>query len=309
MHPILPLLATLVLLGCSPPSGPAAPVTPVDSLRQEDTALHSPPRQCGLITSAAISEASGLAASRFDGGILWVHNDSGDEPRIFAIDTTGTVLAEVRIDGAAAIDWEDIASVTLGGRPWIFIADVGDNDRVRPFITVYRIEEPAISRSWRDTVIHVRAATNSFTYTDGPRNCEALAVHPTTGALYLVSKTTDAECIVSSARWLDGATSPRMLDDAARIAVPFELGALRLVTAADISPDGRRAVLRTYLVAMEFTTADTADGDALWRATPTMVELPVLTQGEALCHSLDGEALFTTTEGTPAPLWLIRRRR
>jgi hypothetical protein len=42
--------------------------------------------QAGSITAPTIDEASGLAVSRLNDNILWVHNDSGDTARIFAID-------------------------------------------------------------------------------------------------------------------------------------------------------------------------------------------------------------------------------
>src|SRR5690606_1795107 len=43
-----------------------------------------------------LEEASGLAASRRHAGVLWMHNDSGGEPEVFAVDSTGAVLGRVR---------------------------------------------------------------------------------------------------------------------------------------------------------------------------------------------------------------------
>ena len=51
--------------------------------------------------------ASGLAASHRHPGVLYTHNDSGDTPRFFAIDANANVLAEVRLDGANALDREE----------------------------------------------------------------------------------------------------------------------------------------------------------------------------------------------------------
>lgn len=45
------------------------------------------------LQSDAISESSGLVASRTHDGVFWTHNDSGDAPRIFAIDRSGALLA------------------------------------------------------------------------------------------------------------------------------------------------------------------------------------------------------------------------
>ncbi len=41
------------------------------------------------MTNLAINEASGLAASRRNDGVLYTHNDSGDTGRVFAITTQG----------------------------------------------------------------------------------------------------------------------------------------------------------------------------------------------------------------------------
>ena len=43
----------------------------------------------GLINNDSLNEVSGLAASRKNSNVLWTHNDSGDENRVFAIDANG----------------------------------------------------------------------------------------------------------------------------------------------------------------------------------------------------------------------------
>jgi len=37
----------------------------------------------GLINNDSLNEVSGLAASRKNSNVLWTHNDSGDESRVF----------------------------------------------------------------------------------------------------------------------------------------------------------------------------------------------------------------------------------
>lgn len=44
-----------------------------------------------------ITEASGLVASRSQKDLLWTHNDSGDELRIFGIYTDGTGTGKNRL--------------------------------------------------------------------------------------------------------------------------------------------------------------------------------------------------------------------
>ena len=106
-----------------------------------------------------ISELSGVAKSAQYEDVFWVHNDSGDEPRIFAIDIEGKVLIPPFLNGqyhgeqaergkepwpglqielAANIDWEDIA-IDDGN---IYIADMGNNGNARRDLGIYVLTEP-----------------------------------------------------------------------------------------------------------------------------------------------------------------------
>ena len=57
-----------------------------------------------------LRESSGLAISRTQPGVLWSHNDSGDGPNLYAVDISGKLLAQYRVDNALARDWEDIST-------------------------------------------------------------------------------------------------------------------------------------------------------------------------------------------------------
>ena len=54
-------------------------------------------REVGEFTSPKITECSGLAVSRKNPGVLWVHNDSGDSARLFAVKEDGTLLGVFRL--------------------------------------------------------------------------------------------------------------------------------------------------------------------------------------------------------------------
>ena len=93
-------------------------------------ALQSFPRvaRTGTLHSPRVTESSGVAASRAHPGVLWTHNDSGDDAYVYATDLAGADRGLVRIRGARAVDWEDIA---LGPCPTrrgacLYIADTGD---------------------------------------------------------------------------------------------------------------------------------------------------------------------------------------
>jgi hypothetical protein len=55
-----------------------------------------------------LNEVSGVVASRVHTPDLWVHNDSGGEPAVYAIRPNGALLGAYTIDGATNVDWEDM---------------------------------------------------------------------------------------------------------------------------------------------------------------------------------------------------------
>ena len=202
----------------------------------------------GAVQSPRVLEASGVAVSRAYPGVLWTHNDSGDGPYLYATDLYGSDLGSVRVTDAEALDWEDIA---IGPCPTsratcLFIADVGDNLEVRPFVTVYAVPEPDPPGSARDTARTTRApAVLRLRYPDGARDVEAIYVAPRDGALFLVSKGRSSPVRVyrvDRGSWTTDtvATATRVQD--------LALGSRReggWITAAAIRPDGRLVALRT----------------------------------------------------------------
>jgi hypothetical protein len=128
---LIHLLPWLVILaaGCAwaaratsqPASAPSAQPAPV--------VQYGKGRLVCLLANKKITESSGLAASRRTAGVFWTHNDSGDKPSLYAFDLRGRDLGTWQIQGAAGRDWEDMASFSLGGKPWLLVADTGDNDQ------------------------------------------------------------------------------------------------------------------------------------------------------------------------------------
>src|SRR5205085_11138386 len=52
------------------------------------------PQQIGTLADPALVEASGVVESRARSGVLWVHNDSGDTARVFAITKAGATVRQ-----------------------------------------------------------------------------------------------------------------------------------------------------------------------------------------------------------------------
>ena len=100
----------------------------------------------GIIESEEIVEASGIAASRKNPGVLWTHNDSGGKSNLFAFDSTGKNLGHYLIAGIQKRDWEDIAvgPGSIECKKYLYIGDIGDNSLTYTKKYIYRIPEPYV---------------------------------------------------------------------------------------------------------------------------------------------------------------------
>jgi len=248
-----------------------------------------------------IKESSGLAFSQRSRNILWTHNDSGDMPRIFAFDLNGRDMGVFEIEGARAIDWEDMASVLIGSESYLIIADVGDNTHQRDFYTIYLVREPEIDFTHENAngVLGI-AREITFRYEDGPKDCEAVAIEPTTKTIFLVTKTLGAKCKVYSLP-LNTVTQGEIVT--ARVVAFLKIN---LATAMDISPDGRRAVILTYRNAHEFIRNKGEKWAEAFKRKASVIRMPSRHQGESICYGPDGMTLYLTSEKYPSPLWEVR---
>lgn len=278
-------VALPVTAGCLPATGEAAPAPSGRVARAAGvpSEFGSAQRQFTLAGSA-ISESSGLAASRRHPGVLYTHNDSGHAPRVFALGPDGRTRAVLTLRGVRARDWEGIAvGPGPGGRPTIHVGDIGDNlgGKWRT-ITVYRFPEPG---TLGDAT--VPAARIRLRYEDGPRDAEALLVHPVTGRLYVVSKKQRGAAIYQAPERL----STTGVNTLRRIA-----GINLQVTDGAFSPDGQRFVLRGYFNAKEYAPPARELGQ---------VPIPLQRQGEGLTYTSDGNALLLSSEGVGSTVYRI----
>ena len=156
-------------------------------------------RQAGVIKHSFLTEISGIvAAHTFDG--YWVHNDSGDEPRIYAINKRGNLLGTFQLAQTAAIDWEDMAAFTIAGQRYLAIGgDIGDNNALRPHISLHFIREPELNtkQDSNEVVPDQTLLTQRYIYpehflADGTkrraRDAECLAIEPQTREIFIISK-------------------------------------------------------------------------------------------------------------------------
>jgi hypothetical protein len=254
-----------------------------------------------------ITESSGIVASSTNDNVFFTHNDSGDSPRYFAVDRSCRLLATVNVQGASAVDWEDIArGPGSTGKTAIFLGDIGDNNATRSSVTVYEVSEPSVNTATTGIVMTQRPIAHRFTYEDGPHNAETLLVEPKTGRVIVVTKADDGDSGVYVAQGSVlhevGAIDFSLISTGVPLShSPIAVLGGDLATGGDVAPDGRRVVVRTYAQAFEWRV-NGGDVVAALKGTPQVVDLPDERQGEAIAYTRDGKDLVTTSEGKGASL-------
>lgn len=273
---------------------------------EPNAAGYSEAVQVGKITEKALGEVSGITASRQSPGVLWAHNDSGDKARLYAIDLKGKLLAKFEVPNAENRDWEDIASGPgADGKPALYIAETGDNERRRETATIYRVPEPRLNGEKKSTTEPAEAFP--FSYPDGKYDCEALLVDPVSGQIFLVTKTLTDECGVYR--------YPMPLKVDQKVVLEKVKGKkiksvtqLRMVTAAAVAPDGSRAVIRTYFGVFEWLREKGKPLETIFDNEPVSIGVPLMGQSEAICYTADGKSILTTSEKLPAPIYQLTRK-
>jgi len=244
------------------------------------------PEASGTSTDRRLNELSGVVLSRRQPGVLWVHNDSGEGPTLYALSSAGDLLAEVELSGAEAVDWEDIA---LGPGPtegvdYLYVGDIGDNRRRRSSVTIYRLAEPDVRGGSGTLTLTHRADPLVLHYDKRPANAEALLVDPKDGAIYVITKDAGAAALYAEE------------DGVLRYVQPVDAGEEALVTAADISADGQMIALRTYNRGYLWRRNPEETLASALARPPCPIDVAEEPQGEAIAFDPAAPRLITLSE-------------
>lgn len=229
------------------------------------------------IKDPRITESSGLAASRAHPGVYWTHNDQDKGAYLYAVDSrTGKTVATVTMTGVGRP--RDVEAISLGPDGNLYVGDIGDNFHGKwPYVWIYKLPEP---KELRDQT--VRATQYVVKYADGPRDAEALMVHPRTGRIYIADK--DEE----GGRLYEGPA--RMSTSGANVFQRVADTDL-WVTDGAFSPDGKQLALRGYLGGVSYAFRD---GTIKRQGR---LSVPLQRQGESVTYTTDGTTLMYGTEG------------
>ncbi|HEY8378336.1 MAG TPA: hypothetical protein VIK91_17690, partial [Nannocystis sp.] len=227
-------------------------------------------------------------------GVIWTHNDSdvaGPLVYAFAADDA-RYLGRYRLQGAQVRDWEDMA---LGpgpdpGHDALYLGDIGDNNKKRRDVRVYRVPEPAVDLAQSpDERLLARVETLVFTYPGGQaHNAETLLVDPVRGDLCIVTKRKSAPADVFCA------------------AAPLTSGELTHVTTLDlggratggaVSLDGTVVAVRTYLDARLWRRDLARPLADAFAGVACPIPISLERQGEAISFTPDARGYYTVSEG------------
>ena len=244
-----------------------------------------------VIENAGINQASGLAASLKNPGILWTHNDKTWGKELFAVGTKGQNYGKIYLDNEFIIDSEDIAvgPGPVAGEQYIYLADIGDNDGRRDIKSVIRIAEPQLAArpvALKDTVRQFDMI--DFVYADGRRDAETLMIDPLTRDLFIISKR-DANARVYCLPF------PQKVGKLNVAEFLLELP-MTLVVAGDISADGGGILLKTYGSVYYWQRIAGESIDAAFARMPEKLQYYPEPQGESICWAQDQPGYFTTSE-------------
>ena len=241
-------------------------------------------------------ENSGIVKSRQWPDLFWMHNDSGDGPRIYPVRRDGSVYPSERypdspgvlIGGAINVDWEDI-TVTASGQ--LLVADCGNNANDRRDLVLYYLPEPAPTAGRTTTfkkVFFRYPEQQKFPAPEDDFNYDAEAVFALGDEVYLCTKHR-SDTKTRLYRLPDGGP-----DEVRSLELVDRFDVRGQVTGADASANGKRLVLLTY--------------DSLWLFEITDPEAPLSgpvkwlpyeggDDVEAVCFA-DADTLLVAAEGT-----------
>jgi len=254
------------------------------------------------IQSADIREASGMAISPTNPGFMWIINDSGNPPEIHLAGTDGSDHGKVSLKGAKNNDWEDLASFILDGKPYLIVADTGDNNAKRESPKFYVFREPEIPSGAKLLAETVSPAwVIQFRYQDGPRDCESVAVDAQAEKIYFLSKRTVPPELYELPLRASEKNGVQVVKAMGAVSVkspnsdliPF----LDQPTGLDISADGTLAAVITYYGIFIYHKSPKQSWAAAFSQKPVVLPEHRLGQAESVAFSKDGKSIYALAEG------------
>ncbi|TGD59531.1 SdiA-regulated domain-containing protein [Flavobacterium humi] len=225
-----------------------------------------------------LKEISGIAYNPKQGSYYAIA-DSGNENVVYELGKSGEVSSEITIEGVKNVDWEDIASDGSGN---VYIGDFGNNANERKDLAIYKITAENMASKKVKTTEKI-----GFYYpeqTDFPPKKSKLFYDAESFILYQNylyvftknrSKNFDGTTLLYRIPNAAGNHKAELLDSF-KTGENYNNGA---ITAAAISPDGKRIVLLSHSKVWLF---EDYSGDAFFKGKTTKLDLHHYSQKEAI---------------------------
>jgi len=249
-------------------------------------------RDLAELTDKKMEEASGLASSINNPGLLWTHNDSFNGSQVFLVDEDLTIKLTCELAGIENRDWEDI---TVGpgpepGKNYIYVGEIGDNLAKFPFKIIYRFEEPKLNgNTGTVTIQHVDKIY--FKLPDGKKDTEALMLNPRTKDLYVVSKREDPVHLYEL-KYPQSTADTTIAEDV--MTLP-----LTQIVAGDFSADGTELLLKNYKNVYYWSIDVSKPLKESLQKSATLLPYEEEPQGEAVTFARNGSGYYTISEKNP----------
>jgi len=265
----------------------------------------------GTLPNKQLDEISGIAASGINKDIYYIHNDSGDTSRFFAIHPDGKLKTTIYFkgdpkEGQGVHDCEDIAvgPGPIKGKSYVYDGDIGDNFAVRNYITVYRVEEKTSWIADSTQNVNAEAVPVHFRYPDGPKDAETLMIDPIEKLIYIISKRKDTVGVYTSPL-IYKPNDTLVLTKRCKLFFPG-IKPFKWITAGDISKDGQQILVKDYVKVYYWKRQH---NEPVWQTLqrpPRLLPYKMEKQGEAIGFTPDGKGYYTTSEGVYSPIYYYK---
>ena len=228
-----------------------------------------------------LNENSGLAI--LDTTSVWFIEDGSNPDKIHQVSLKGDLLKELEVKNAKNRDWEDLASDPEGN---VYIGDLGNNLHKREELVIYKIPDPGLEPGDKITAQQIKLRY------PGNRRHDSEAMFYREGFLYIITKDRarpfTGEALIYKVPASEGFYKAELVGNF----TPCRERGVCEVTAADISPDGKKVALLGYGTLWIFSDFVSDD---FTRGKLTTINLGATTQLESVGF-LDEETLLLSDE-------------
>lgn len=244
-------------------------------------------KQLAEVTNKKLREASGLAASANNPGLLWTLNDSGNKAEVYLVDEKLDIRITCKLKGIINRDWEDL---TVGpgpeeGKNYLYVGEIGDNMAMFPYKHIYRFEEPTAATATE--IIIDKFDTITFQLPDAKKDTESLLINPINKNLYVISKREEPVYVYEL-------TYPYTTTDTLT-AVKVTALPLTHIVAGGFSSDGKELLIKNYRNVYYWKIGSRTLTETL-KEPPMIVQYKPEPQGESITFSRDGSGFYTISE-------------